>query len=256
MYHKRNRYIIAVLPMEKDNKYTYRLMSGRTYYYLNGKLIAKRLIPAEEVKNATLVENPPDKKKSPKSGKTEKNDKKSEKSEKSAKPPRKGGIDDPDSDSYIPGYSYLKGSFSNAKKCYYFNGRRVKKADIPKDELPNIKNMQEEWDKKWKKGYEEAREYYRRVYEENKRKYEEDRRRSAENSSNSSNSSNGSSSSQPEEPAPKWKKGQELLDEYGIKNKKDWKMWLLKNHPDKNKEVDIDLVARINAEAEKIYRRN
>ena len=36
-----------------------------------------------------------------------------------------------------------------------------------------------------------------------------------------------------------------LLDEYNIKTKKDWRLWLIKNHPDKNPNTTNDLVQKI-----------
>lgn len=45
-----------------------------------------------------------------------------------------------------------------------------------------------------------------------------------------------------------------LLGDLGIKTIKDWKTWLRANHPDKNPEGDLDLVAKVNNEANKVFR--
>lgn len=36
-----------------------------------------------------------------------------------------------------------------------------------------------------------------------------------------------------------------LLDSLGIKTKKDWKNWILANHPDRNKDTNLDLCKRV-----------
>jgi len=44
-----------------------------------------------------------------------------------------------------------------------------------------------------------------------------------------------------------------LLNDHQILSRKDWKEWMLKNHPDKNLQTDVELVARINTAMEMIY---
>jgi hypothetical protein len=44
-----------------------------------------------------------------------------------------------------------------------------------------------------------------------------------------------------------------LLLSHNIKDRKEWKKWLLQHHPDKNPNVDINLVQRINAAAGRIF---
>ncbi|SPN79622.1 Hypothetical protein BRZCDTV_445 [Brazilian cedratvirus IHUMI] len=48
----------------------------------------------------------------------------------------------------------------------------------------------------------------------------------------------------------------ELFDSLGIKDEKDWKKWLLKNHPDKNPNADIDLVGMVNNRARVYFQKS
>nr|WIL04156.1 hypothetical protein Clen_226 [Cedratvirus lena] len=48
----------------------------------------------------------------------------------------------------------------------------------------------------------------------------------------------------------------ELFDSLGIKDEKDWKRWLLKNHPDKNPNADTDLVGIVNSRARLYFQSN
>ena len=46
---------------------------------------------------------------------------------------------------------------------------------------------------------------------------------------------------------------QKLLNNYQIYCRGDWKKWMLKNHPDKNNDIDTELVARINSAVNIVY---
>jgi hypothetical protein len=48
----------------------------------------------------------------------------------------------------------------------------------------------------------------------------------------------------------------ELFDSLNIKDEKDWKKWLLKNHPDKNPNADMDLVGIVNNRARLYFQNN
>nr|WIL03076.1 hypothetical protein Cbor_327 [Cedratvirus borely]WIL03783.1 hypothetical protein Cplu_327 [Cedratvirus plubellavi] len=48
----------------------------------------------------------------------------------------------------------------------------------------------------------------------------------------------------------------ELFDSLGIKDEKDWKKWLLRNHPDKNPNADMDLVGIVNNRARLYFQKN
>ena len=46
---------------------------------------------------------------------------------------------------------------------------------------------------------------------------------------------------------------EKLLNENGIFSRKDWKRWMLKNHPDKNGEIDSELVGAINTAVGRVF---
>jgi hypothetical protein len=48
----------------------------------------------------------------------------------------------------------------------------------------------------------------------------------------------------------------EFFDSLGIKDEKDWKKWLLRNHPDKNPNADMDLVGIVNNRARLYFQKN
>jgi hypothetical protein len=44
-----------------------------------------------------------------------------------------------------------------------------------------------------------------------------------------------------------------LLAQHNITSRKDWKKWMLQNHPDKNPSADVTLVARVNKAVDLAY---
>ena len=42
-------------------------------------------------------------------------------------------------------------------------------------------------------------------------------------------------------------KESKLLEQYGIKTRRDFKQWMLRNHPDKNPNIELNLVQEISA---------
>jgi hypothetical protein len=107
------------------------------------------------------------------------------------------------------------------------------------------KKQQEDWKKKCEEEVNRKKEERKKKNEENAKRSEEARRKQEEwwknffgpnfNQSNPMNKTN-------------------ILHEQKIYTKRDWKQWLLKNHPDKNKNIDPELVARVNVEASKLFR--
>ena len=127
---------------------------------------------------------------------------------------------------------------------YYCDGIWVERFDLPhwvshkdmKDER-SASTFRERWNKLWrayKEGKEKVDKTYRKTFSHNKSKYREYKEKC--------------SSGLPDNMNP-----ESLLCENGINNKKDYYKWILKNHPDKNPDADINLVALINTAVEMVY---
>lgn len=113
-------------------------------------------------------------------------------------------------------YTYIK---SNGQTTYYCNGEVISKNKIPREQL-------REW---WDISNEEDHDnnFYPNFYSGNK--YQKELNYGCEEVPNHN--------------SPELK----LLQSYGIETRNDWKRWMLFNHPDKNPDVNLDLVARINS---------
>lgn len=129
------------------------------------------------------------------------------------------------------GFTFL---LSHGRKIYMFNNERIPKRIITDKEFERMRDLT----RKWKAKYEE---YSKSNYQ-----------RKEQNSNDTKNETNNENESKPDPPRSSERKKPlpsnpyDLLREYGINNKKDWKKWMLKNHPDKNPNTDIELVKLIN----------
>jgi len=116
---------------------------------------------------------------------------------------------------------------SHGKTLYYYNGERIPKRIIKTNEFEKIRNLTRIWEESYK-------EYYKKY----KQPEEE------------------TNSNEPKEETPKVDAHltpHELLQKYNINSKSDWKKWMLKNHPDKNPDTDIELVKLINMATDIIF---
>lgn len=122
------------------------------------------------------------------------------------------------------GFTFLP---SRGRKIYMFNGERIPKRIITDKEFERMRNLERIW----------------------KAKYEEYSK--SNNQSKEPNKEPNENKADPPKERTEYKKPipsnpYDLLKEYGINNRKDWRRWMLKNHPDKNPNTDIELVKLIN----------
>lgn len=59
--------------------------------------------------------------------------------------------------------------------------------------------------------------------------------------------------SRPSRPQTQQTKDEAYLKQYGIQTKRQWKVWLVRNHPDKNPDIAPDLVTEIIAVGKRLY---
>lgn len=127
------------------------------------------------------------------------------------------------------GFSFLS---SHGRKIYFFNNERIAKRIIKEKEFENMYDKQQ----RWKEQFEN---YFNKRQKHSEQKY------------------NTNSELPEKEPEPN-KTYQnmspfELLRNYNINTKKEWRQWMLKNHPDKKPDTDIDLVGLINVAASIVF---
>lgn len=138
------------------------------------------------------------------------------------------------------GFTFLE---SYGRKIYMFNNERIPKRIITKQEFEQMRD----WHEQWRQRYD----YYRQKQSER-----------TQTQSNQPPPKEKPFESKKEEIPPKDSKKKEfyedlspyqLLKQYGITNKKEWRLWMLKNHPDKNSQTDEALVKLINMAANMIF---
>lgn len=125
-------------------------------------------------------------------------------------------------------------SYHDVGTCvqYYRNGVRVPKRCIPPWEFQGMRDLAAEWRERF------------RAYSSSRNTRPEPEKTRDETESEKTK----------DEPRPPkmdqnvstYVNARKLLESVGITDQKTWKAWLLKNHPDKNPAVDLDLVQLVN----------
>jgi len=138
------------------------------------------------------------------------------------------------------GFSYL---LSQNRKIYMFNNNRIPKRIIKDEEFEVMYDRQ----RKWQEGF---KNYFNKKYNQPKKdpksdsKYKEKTKYEKEIPTNDF---------KPKEKIYSNMSPYELLKYYGINTKKDWRKWMLKNHPDKDPDTDLELVKLINMAAKMMF---
>ncbi len=128
------------------------------------------------------------------------------------------------------GFTFLS---SQGRKIYMFNGCRIPKRIITDQEFEKMRNIRTQWEKTYsafRKGYSKK-----------------------ENVPSGPSKEKTKETPEPEKEINPHLNPYELLQKYKINNKKDWKLWMLKNHPDKNPNTNIELVKLINMAVSVIF---
>lgn len=107
----------------------------------------------------------------------------------------------------------------------------------------NMKTKQKEYDDEVKRKYGNFRNFFNEKYAQ----YNQQNSQNSNNQQNSQNTNNQNNTDNQNNTKNQNNANMniELLKKYGINNKKDWKMWLVKNHPDKSPDTDQELVKSI-----------
>lgn len=109
--------------------------------------------------------------------------------------------------------------------------------------------------------YERMRERFRKAREQYQEKHKsfpgEESSESSRKQEESENTREDSDSKKDSEGVPppisEYLKAKQLLERMGISDRKSWRKWSMKNHPDKNPEIDVELVAMVNAAVDYLY---
>lgn len=134
---------------------------------------------------------------------------------------------------YLPGYSYLQGF--GRTRLYYYEGVRIQKSRIPKKELENIIDAHAYWSNKWEQTRRDAQDKFEKEYRKEEKTPNKEEPHRAKG------------------PAYLKMSPPELLQAEKIHSRSDWKIWMLRNHPDKNPDSDTQLVAMVNAAVHLVY---
>lgn len=103
-------------------------------------------------------------------------------------------------------------------------------------------------------GWEKEREKYRSKQNSNSNRTNQSNSNSNRTNQSNSNRSNQSNSNSNRTKSSENISPEQLLSKHNIHTVKDWRQWLLKNHPDKNENCDIELVQLINMAANIVFR--
>ncbi len=155
-----------------------------------------------------------------------------------------------DSSSFSITHQYTYMPLGDGSFFYYQDGIFIEKCEVPLHAFDNMRDersagiWRERWYKLWKlykEGKEKADKTYRKCNSHKDSLYHKAKRERE-------NIDRNNQAGLPDNINP-----ETLLKDNGITTRKEWLRWLQINHPDKNPNIDVNLVALINTAAEMLY---
>jgi len=143
------------------------------------------------------------------------------------------------------GFSFLK---SHGRKIYMFNGERIPKRIIKETEFEGMYDRARKWQEEFHKYRQKQEQKWK---EEFWHQSQNTQSKKPENKTKNSSSESGNTKSKSSATTFDYRNlsPYQLLKQYKIERKRDWRQWMLHNHPDKNPDTDEELVKLINMAA-------